>query len=148
MKRQPPGRAAVFFAVYFFGQDRDSEGVGLVQLAAGALTGQQVVRLLRHRPRDLSAVLLNERGGFAPLIGRERAGQDEGLAGKPVVHGRLLTLHVDAGRPEAFHQFTGLRLPEIVHDAVGHNAAKAFNFQEFVPSGFHNGVQGTEVLRQ
>ena len=57
--------------------DRDTELLDLVELAASVLAGEHIVGHLRHRPGDLAAALLDQRLGLGARTLRHGAGQDE-----------------------------------------------------------------------
>ena len=80
----------------FFGNDWDAELLRLGQLAAGVLARQNIARLFAHRAGCLSAVALNDCGGFLAGVVLQRAGQHEGLARKAAVDDALAAFKADA----------------------------------------------------
>src|SRR5262245_17630382 len=65
-----------------FVEDRDTELLRLGELAPGLGSRDHVARLLRHRPDDLAAGVLDAALRLLAREVRERAGEDEGLAGE------------------------------------------------------------------
>src|SRR3954468_1964244 len=91
-----------------FVEDRNPELLGLLQFGARFFTSHEVGRLLADRSRHLAAQLFYELRRLFPRERRQRAREDERLAGQRAGLDRigrgLLALDVDAGGGELVHQ--------------------------------------------
>ena len=70
------------FDEFLLGKNFNAKFTCLFEFGSSAFTGQQKVGVLAHGTGDVPAGVANERGGSVPGQRRQRAAEDEGLAGE------------------------------------------------------------------
>ena len=123
----------------------------LGELRAGLGAGDDPVGLLRHRAGDLAAERFDHLLGVVAGQRRQRAGEDEGLAGerqRAPPTPALALLPGDAGAAQARHHLEVVRLVEEGVDALGDDRADVGDLEQLLDARRHQPVEVAEVPRQ